>query len=187
MKRKTRQILKELQIKMGQAGKATYQRLKLAAEVLQDTDWVAEKGSLNSAYRFIQKEYFGDLCLAISIETLLELQREFSEREWEDHNWNLQVLRAEVVERKRQEKPKGKKQTATLKEVEELKNDKSKLEVCNQQLTQTLEQEKRSRVEEADRLKVRVAELEEENTRLKCENERLKGRLEELEKIRQVA
>lgn len=188
MKKRTREILKELETKVGQAGKAAFQRLGLALELLADQDWVAEKGSLSNAHRFIQKEYFGDLCLAVRIETLLEIRREFTnEHDWESRKWDLQVLRAEIVTRRQKDNPERTRKTATIKELETLQNEKNKLEIQHQQLSQTLDQEKHCRVEETDHLKARIKELENENNKLKCENERLKGRLEELEKIRAVA
>jgi len=106
MNRRTLEILAELQAKLGEAGKAVFQRLGLAIELLQDDEWIAEQGSLTDAYNFLQKEYFGDICVAAKIETLLEVRKEFpTEKEWEDRKWDLQTMRAELYERRRKDRP----------------------------------------------------------------------------------
>ncbi len=186
MKARTKAILNELKTKVGLAGKAAFDRLGLAAELLQDGDWVAEKGSIKNAHRVLQSDFFGDLCLAAKLETLLEIRKTFNtEKEWQERKWDLQMLYAEMKERQDADKPVITKRSATVKELEAMTEQKNDLEVEKQHLVQTLEQEKRSRVEESDRLKEENRRLAEENARLRDENSRLKGRLEEIDRMRQ--
>ena len=188
MKSRTKEILADLKNRMGHAGKAVFERLGLAQELLKDLDWVAEKGSLSNARDFIQTQYFGDVCLNTNISMLLCLREEFdTEDQWKAYNWNLEAMRAELKEREKKNLPTRTYNKATLKQVEDLTEENKSLAVTNQHLIQTLEQEKVAHVSETDRLKARVREMEVENMRLREENASLKGKLEILRERREPA
>jgi hypothetical protein len=147
------------------AGSLVYERVKLAASVYADRNWVAAsfRGDPNAAAAHLQEEYFADLCDAVSFLDLLGIFKVFpEEREWAEHKYSVKRLFAALP---KEEKAPRERRGVTIKEHEEEISRRKDAEFAA----------KRAR-EEAETLQARVKELE-------MENAKLKGRIEELERI----
>jgi hypothetical protein len=89
-----------------QPGPALYDRLGYANELMDDLGWVAEQGSLKAAYCYLTAEFFADIGLVASLETLLLLRKTFSQKEWQSHHWSVRELYALLKLREQEERRK---------------------------------------------------------------------------------
>jgi hypothetical protein len=170
MKARAKQILAELK-RIAPEGEANlFQRIKLAAELLADTDWLGEQhgGDEDRAGEWLEAEFFASLCGYVPLLKVVAVFRKFpSEATWAEYRYNLRALEALYDEARATEAgdQKPSRKTATLKQVQELEQKVSEAEYAA----------KRERTE-ADRLRDEVAAL-------KNENAELRGRVAELERI----
>lgn len=172
----TTQKLARLKVLRDDAGANIYERCRLAAEVLADTDWIAaiHGGSLDAAEQAVQDEYFADLGGYVTLGTLTDIYRTFpDEAEWKARKYNLQVMEAEWEEARAEErevKPRVRPQYKVL--AEEAKERAEKAERQAEQVETLLSGERQS-----------AARLREELETLRMENAELRGRVRELERL----
>ena len=127
--------LKELR---DQAGPKIYERVSEAAKVMADHDWIIEVhcGDDDVAREAVQHEYFPDLGQLISLQTLLNIIKEFpTENEWKDNRYDLGLLKAMYEERHKVEKPKPTRESVTLQEYREAMDRIQRLEGDSQEPT----------------------------------------------------
>ncbi len=108
--------LKELR---DQVQRSVYERISLAQQIMTDHDWIIEIhcGDDVRAREAVQNEYFPDLCKLISLETLLNILKEFpTEEEWKENHYDLGLMKALYEERHKVEKPKQTRESVTLQE-----------------------------------------------------------------------
>lgn len=165
----------QLRTLMGQAGELHHQRIKLAKEIINDKEWVQTNfnGDDFRAAEVLEKEYFGDLCGAISFWRLLKIIDEFPDIEdWKKRKFNLTEMSAEIDARNRSKRSRGTRWSVSQKEYEELEAEKNRF--------QKLYSSKNSEVENQT---IRIKELEEAVRQLTKENANLKGQVAELESL----
>lgn len=156
---------------LDQAGELLFERITLAAELIRDTDWIAEgfSGNVDRAANTLEKRYLGDLCGAVQFWRLIALRERFPTIEqWRAKHFNITALSA-IFDK---EKPKQVREVnrVTLKEYEEVVAEKAHFEtlyknekVLREKAETALERE-RERVKAAIRDKAvadgRAAELQ---------------------------
>lgn len=158
---------------LGKAGEMHYTRIKLAKEILSDKDWLVSNfnGDQVRAGEALEKNYFGDLCGAISFWRLLRILEEFPNlSDWEKHKFNLTEMSA-IIDIKTKKK-KSSRWSVTQQEVEELESDKNRFKRLYEQAK-----------EELSAANQRIAELEKSVSFLTKEKARLTGQLAELQQI----
>ena len=122
MKRDTKKAFLRLKELSGQAGPHIYERVSIAFKVLDDHDWIIEihHGDDGLAREAVQDEYFRDLGKLISLDSLLNILREFpTEEEWAEYRYDLGAMKALYDERRETTKPRQQRQTATIQELHE--------------------------------------------------------------------
>jgi peptidoglycan hydrolase CwlO-like protein len=169
----TSQKLAQLQELLGKTGETHYQRIKLAAEILADNEWILNHfgGDTLKAETMLEQRYFADLCGAVTIRRLLLVFRHFPLIEqWKIHHFNFTKMSALAdVERKT---TKHSRWSVTQKEWEDLEAERDN---WKKQAKNEFGQ-RESLQQENDRLKRQIADL----TRDKA---KLQGRVEELESL----
>lgn len=162
-------------------GPKMVKRIRLAVEIYRDKSWIDLEfnGDAARAAEVLEQDYLGELCGTVSFSKLILLCREFPDLEdWKRCKWNLQRIEAEYEKRKEErdeqtgEKEKRSKRSVTLKQFEEEEKKRKDAEYVAERL--------KNDVDNKDRL---IAQLREDNERLRMEVSTLRGRLEELEKI----
>lgn len=139
--KKSSELLAKLKKMASQAGEALFERAKMAAEVLADSQCIAEQfgGDREKAEETIKDECFPDLSMGGWFERLLVLRDKYPDIEtWRQHKFNLQRLWIEYEKTKPPE-PKGERNGPVARKVhEELQNKfearGKELETANYQL-----------------------------------------------------
>lgn len=170
MKKRTTQLLAQLKTLAASAVDNLYTRIGLAAEVMSDLDWIASVhgGSDLKAADALQDQYFRDLGGYVSLGKLMAMYRKVEQRRWEEVRYDIAAVESIYDEEEPTPRVKGTK-TAWKKVAEERGSRITELE---KQVTQLLQAN---------------AELREENQQLRAKVAKLEGRLEERERIAQVA
>lgn len=148
---RTTQLLAKLKRLAADARTNLYERIKLAAEVLEDRDWVAQSfdGDLAKAEEAVGQDYFSDVGRMYTLGTLLSVLKRFpKEAQWVEYRHDIHALVA-VWESEHQ--PEEKTPSITR---------------------------KRATVAELEAAEKRIAELERELTRLRAENESLRQQID---------
>ena len=166
----TNEKLMQLQNLLGQAGELHYKRIKLAKEIIDDAQWVLTHfgGNLHKAEALLEKQYFGDLCGAISFRRLLLIYERFPDIEtWRKHHFNLTHLSATMDAERDAKKSRGSRWSVTQKEWDDLESDRDR----HKKLLANERKEKETLLQENERLKKQIAELNKEIARLQGRNE----------------
>lgn len=160
------QLIARLKELAGKAGHNIYERLKTVDVLFKNQLYVnAGYGDDEcAALDKLEEEYFGDLCGARSLGTLLTLYRAYPDTQiWEDHKWNLQRLLAKwQLDRKPANSSGTTRQTVKLADHEKLVDE---LAGVNFRFKQEREEKLDLRKENAA-LRQRIADLERENLQL---------------------
>jgi hypothetical protein len=162
------------------SGQQHFDRVTLAAQLLQDQDWVEDEagggGNENIALNRIEVECFGDICGVVSLVNLLELHRHYPNvADWKRHKFDLKKMWAEWRSKQRPQTKTVSTQRLspaplpmpTPAEFDHLTASASKKAY-----------EKALRHLESDAAK--IVRLEEENAQLRTENTRLKEELRDI-------
>mgnify|MGYP005725305667 CR=1 FL=1 len=172
MPKTTTQKIAELKEVSRNLRRNIYRSVKLAAEILSDTDWIAQVhgGNLDAAEAAIESEYFSAISGLLTLGTLLDIYRHFpSENQWIERNYNLSAMHAEWEDSRAEESKETLQghRTSWKKEAEKLKKELD---------------EATTAISDRKTLIQRINDLE-------IENAELRGRLAELEKLveRQMA
>ncbi len=172
MAKTTGQMLARLKTLISESGRNYYERISLAAALLDDKVWVAAEfsGDAYKAAETLEVQYFHDLCSMWSLWDFLGVYRKFpDEQDWRRHEYHLGKLldlcRPAPEPRRPRTVIKKADHEAIVQRAKELEYQVGK-EI----------REKTQFKTEADRLRDEVVALREENTRLK-------GRIEELERL----
>lgn len=180
--------LKEL---AGKAGELAFERVGLAAKLLADVHWLAEEfpvgtkeedgkrvrtGGEEAARDYLEQDFFGDLCGALTLGQLLKIYQRFPTlAEWKRHNFHLARLWAAALEVEAAEKPeppKSERRKATVAMLEEA-------EESIQHWRAVAERQEREAVKASSSLAEIRRKLEEKEREIA----RLQGRIEELERM----
>jgi chromosome segregation ATPase len=170
----TKQKLVRLKELSRQAGANIFERCKLASEVLQDTDWLAQCGDEFKARDLLQAEYFRDLSGFISIGRLVELYEKFPlESKWKEYKYDLAAMDSLEREMSATENDGLKGVRTAWKPLAE----KFEREVTDlRQDLQSAHQKARIANGEVEKLRGEIRELERENATLR-------GRITQLERM----
>lgn len=158
---------------LGKAGEMHYKRIKLAKEIISDKEWLATNfnGDQLRAGQAIEKNYFGDLCGAISFWRLLAIFEEFPNMsDWEKYKFNLTHMSALIDVKKKTKK--SSRWSITQQEVEDLRTDRNRFK-------KLYEQTKESLISANEK----INELESSVTFLTKEKARLNQEIKELQEI----
>lgn len=174
----TTQKIAELKSLSEQNDKNTFQRVKLATEILDDRDWVAQayEGDEDLAVKAIEDNYFRGISGYVSLYTLREVYRMFPlEEAWAEYHYDICAMEtkwgvARKAEDEQSAKPKPRR--ASLREMDALREENAEAKTSLEESRQIAS----SRESEVEQLQARVKELE-------AENHRLSGAIEELEKM----
>lgn len=173
----TAQKLAQLATLRDAAGKSIYERIKLACEIRDDNEWVAQnfKGDLTKAEEHLQEEYLADLCDLITFGEAYRVYQAVPDiGDWQAHKFSL--LRLHALMKERTPKVEGEKRTrrgVTLVEYEDLEDKKKDAEFALNKAN-----------EEISNLRAANAELRAENAELRSKVAHLEGRLAEVERRR---
>ncbi len=160
-----------------EAGEKHYQRVKLAANLLKDKDWVESPagggGDENRALDRLEVECFGDLCGLVSLTNLLELLHHFPKLEdWQRHKFNPSRMWVEYSQ-----KTKGtKKKDSTPRKVAELPTV-AEFEQFSPNTQKRTYERVLNRIETDIQ---KIERLEQENSALREENKTLKARIRDI-------
>lgn len=182
MERKTREKIAKLQRLTDEGNGNIYRRIKLAAELLDDPEYLAEMHANDwvEAVEAVESKYFAMLGGDPPLRKLIKVYEEFPrEAQWKEYRYNLRamVIAYEDAERERnaeadEESPRAKPMRVTramLAEAEEERDDyRAQLKFTRENLESSQE---------------RIERLERELQATRTENARLQGRIEELESI----
>ena len=167
---KAPQLLARLGDMAKEAGPKAFERVALAALVLQDREWVfaAHGGSESLAREYLEAEFFGDLCGAVTLDQLLEIHRTFPDQQrWAEHKYNLPRLWIAVKALcPKNEKPKVERKGPVPSEVhEQVLAEKKAVHERNEKLARV----NKEIIEELERLRKENEELRSEVARLRRE------------------
>ena len=178
------QIFVQLLQLRNESGKKHYQRIKLAAQLLQDKEWVESPtgggGDENKAIDRLELDCFGDIVGTIGLPEMLDVFTHIpNEKDWEKNKYNLKKMWADWKSKqpgKASKKPtpsNGQQVNAPIPMAGEFFN----LSTANQHR----EYQKITRLMESDTKK--ITRLEAENAALKVENKQLKEENTKLNKV----
>ena len=160
------------------AGKAIYDRTKMASEVLADKAWLDSEhlGDYDKALACLQEECFPELSKAFSLGRLLALYATFPDHAfWARCRYNLMALWAEYEDRQAEGRPEPvERRHATLAQLEERDE---KIKELEWQLKTSVESAKTA-IADMERLRTENAELRGQLKQLQAECERLHARLD---------
>lgn len=143
-----------------------YERVKLASEVLKDSDWIIETydGDSFVAREAVQSEYFADLGGYVKLPTLLNILDMFpTEETWRHNRYDLRAMEIEYANAQKSNKePKTGRKTATLAQLQE-------------------------KDETIARLRASLKAEKEKVRRLEAENKQLKDEIESLHQVGKAA
>lgn len=162
-----------LRTMLGKAGEMHYSRIKLAQEIISDKEWLVTNfnGDQILAGEALEKNYFGDLCGAISFWRLLRIIEEFPNiKDWKEHKFNLTKMSAIIDARN--EKKQGFRWSITQKEAKELESDKNRFKRLYEMAKADLESANK-----------KIADLENTVLLLTKEKARLTKEIAELQEI----
>lgn len=179
----TNEKILQLRQWIGEAGEMHYKRIKLAKEVISDKHWIAISfnGDDLKAGDALEKEYFGDLCGAISFWRLLKIIDEYPTiEEWRKFKFNLTAMSAEIDSRtKKPPIARTNRWSITQKAHEEVEMDRNRFKRMYEVKNQEVEASSRKIAElelkiitltrEKRQLEHEVADLQKEVKRLKQE------------------
>jgi hypothetical protein len=180
----------ELKNMLNEQGQKILHRLRLAAELLSDAEWLmSTKNDEGAARDLLEDECFGDLCGALTLGQLLRIYQHFpNEADWKESRWNLKslIVRVEAIESKGKDKPtRAPIERVTIKERDELVQEREHFKAVADNNLRKFETASRevnlAKSKERDYL-TEIRELKAMLHDLKVENAHLKGRLEELER-----
>lgn len=183
MEKTTAQLLADLGRLRNRSGESAYKRITIAAKVFADKEWIATShtGDAYAAAEYLQNEYFGDMCGAVSFLKLLEVYTRFPALDdWRANKFNVTLMYAKLEGERAVDTGKEKRSydRPTKADRDQWEAEKKDLEFTVKYQSKDL----KDHTEENVKLRQRVLELERENAELR-------GRLSELERImdRQLA
>lgn len=175
----TRRNLNRLRELAGKAGENIYERCQLATALLDDHDWIAAEhgGSQSKAMDWLEEDFFADLSGSFPLGRLLQIFRHFPNiAQWKKRKFHLRDLLADMLEEQNNEpgaKERRERRTVTLREYEQLSNEKNDLEFALKRAKTTIEAHEK-----------RIASLEKENRILREKVAFLEGKLKAFEASR---
>jgi len=178
MKRRTKELLGTLKRLSADARTNIFKRIELVAAILKDHDWLAEvyDGDEGKAQKALQDEHFYELNGVFTLGVLLQIHSTFpTEAEWKEVRFNLAAMRVKWMEQRTVEGGHIDRASVTRIKKADYEDAVKKCEAVEQRLEQSDELLK-SRNEDLDGLRGRVAELESENATLR-------GRISELKRV----
>lgn len=168
MKARTKEIMVSLKKLSAEGEKNLFQRVKLAAELLEDFDWIAEfhDGNEDMAAEAVQASYFASLCGYVPLLKVVAIYRKYpKETIWQEYAYNLKALELIYDADRKQEAgmQKSSVKRATLAQMAELEAQlseaKAKGAAAKAELD-TLREEAQKLREENAQLRVRLVELD---------------------------
>lgn len=164
----TAQKLARLAALRDQAGRTTYDRIRLACEIREDDEWIVQnfRGDPDAAETHLEDEFLADLCGTVSFNDAHRIYSAVPDiADWKACKFNLKSLYALMKERTPQpENEKRERRSVTVNELEEEVDRRKDAEYAAKQARA-----------EADLLRS-------ENVELKLKVSRLEGRIEQLER-----
>lgn len=100
------QIKARLDNLAGQAGKVMFERVRLAAELMANLQWVCRefRGDDRAAREYLEARYFGEMMGTVHLGQLFTLYSRFPDPdEWKVRQWNVQKMWAEHLRQKEAE------------------------------------------------------------------------------------
>lgn len=160
-KRRTTQRLAQLKNLADQAAENLYERIKLASEVLEDLDWIAEcfGGSDLKAMDTLQADYFRDLGGFITMGELIRMYKTLPKHVWEECRYNVAAVQVEYKNRTQPESTNEKKGGGRPKWKEIAEEAQQRIETLERQVEQLLEANQSLRAER-DEWRQKAEELE---------------------------
>lgn len=186
--KKARELLTELRSMANKAGPAFFERVKKAAELLLNKEWLSTaefNGNYDLACQFVESECFPE-AKDTTMDEMLTLYREFpEEKQWADEKYNLRRLWGKMLQRKRQEREAvadEKRKQEAIKSDGPPRATMADVQHRDEQIKELNYTIKKER-EVAESLLEKCQRLEKENAELEKQNSYLSGRVAELEQM----
>lgn len=185
MKRETKSALRRLQELKSDGDHNLYERLSLAAGVVEDAEYLNEfhAGDQDQAMEVLEESYFRALGGYVRLHVLLAIYREFpAESQWQEYHYDLRAMELLWRDRKASRDSLEQAETAkprvraTVAEVQELRDRSESLAYQLRRERETTA----AKDSELERLRQRVHDLEQQVAELR-------GRLSAFEQMRGAA